>query len=220
MASIKDRRLILDFLRRLRSHNDREWLEAHRPEYEAARAAYEALVAELLASFGPVDDLGGVGPKECIFRLNRDLRFSRDKAPYKTAMGAVLGRAGRKSGVRSYYLHVEAGASFLAGGLYEPSPAELGAVRSAIAADARPLRKLLGAPDFLRYFGGLSGESLKTAPQGYPKDHPEIELLRRKQFLVAHPLEDSMVASEELVHHALSVYAAMKPFLLYLESLL
>jgi uncharacterized protein (TIGR02453 family) len=209
----------LDFLRALRDNNDRGWLEANRPRYEEARASFEALVAELIAKFDAVDDLGGVAPKECIFRLNRDLRFSKDKTPYKTAMGAVLGPGGRKSKVRSYYLHIEPdGRSMLAGGLYDPSPAELGKVRQALAEDAGPLRKILAARGFREHFGRLSGDALKTAPQGFPKDHPEIELIRMKQFLAVEPLADEEAASGDLVPRALKAYAAMKPLLAYLES--
>ncbi len=220
MRKASDRRAILEFLRDLERHNDREWFEAQRARYEAARAVFLELAGELIDAFGPVDDLGGVTVKECAFRINRDVRFSKDKSPYKTVMSAVLGRAGRKSGVRSYYFHIESeGRSFLAGGLYAPSGEELGAVRQALAEDARPFKKIIGAPGFVREFGSLGGDSLKTAPQGYPKDHPDIELLRRKQFLVQHPMSDEDILSEELIDHALRVYKAMKPFLLYLESI-
>jgi uncharacterized protein (TIGR02453 family) len=221
MGKNHDLRKTLDFLKLLRENNDRGWFDANRPLYEEARAAFEALVGELIARFETVDDLAGVTPKECIFRINRDLRFSRDKSPYKTAMGAVLGPGGRKSKVRSYYLHIEPdGGSMLAGGLYDPSPAELGKVRNAIAENSKPLNKIVAAPDFARYFGGLSGESLKTAPQGIPKDHPEIKLLRMKQFLAVHSLEDELVVSEDLVPSALRIFKAMKPLLIHLERAL
>lgn len=219
MNSAKDRQGILDFLRDLGAHNSREWFEASRPRYERVRAAFLTLVGDLIEHFDPVDDLGGVTVKECVFRINRDVRFAKDKSPYKTAMSAVLGRGGRKSGVRSYYFHVEAGGlSFLAGGLYDPSPVELGTMRQAIDEDSRPFKKILRAPDFVRQFGELGGDALKTAPQGYPKDHPDIELLRKKQFLVMHKLGDEGFLSEDLVPRTLTVFKAMKPFLLYLEA--
>lgn len=219
MRKASERKAVLDFLRQLESHNDRGWFEENRSRYEAARAVFLELVGELIDAFDPVDDLGGVTVKECVFRINRDVRFSKDKSPYKTVMSAVLGRSGRKSGVRSYYFHIEGeGRSFLAGGLYAPSAAELGAVRQALADDARPFRKVIRAPAFVREFGELGGESLKTAPLGYPKDHPDIELLRKKQFLVMHRLSDEEILSDELIPNALAVYKAMKPFLLYLEE--
>jgi uncharacterized protein (TIGR02453 family) len=221
MSKIRNLKAALDFLGQLREHNDRAWFEANRALYEEARSSFEGLVGDLISSFGPVDDLAGVSPKECIFRINRDVRFSKDKSPYKTAMGALMGSAGRKSGARSYYLHIEPeGGSMLAGGLYDPSSEELGKIRAALAEDSRPLKKILAAPEFQRHFGGISGESLKSAPQGYPKDHPEIELLRRKQFIAVESLDDETVASGDLVPLALKSYKAMKPFLLYLESAL
>jgi uncharacterized protein (TIGR02453 family) len=219
MAAGRDRRLLLEFLRELRDNNDRGWFQANRARYEEDRAIYLGLVGELLGRFDPVDDLGGVPVADCAFRINRDIRFSKDKSPYKTGMGAVLGREGRRSTRRSYYFHIEPdGRSMLAGGLYEPSPAELGAILRALAEDSRPLKKIIRAPAFAGFFGGVEGDSLKTAPQGYPKDHPEIELLRMKQFLAVHRLSDDRILSEDLVPHTLSAYKAMKPFLAYIES--
>ena len=215
----KDRQDILDFLGGLGDNNNREWFEANRPRYEAARACFLGLVGDLLAAFDPVDDLGGVTVKECVFRINRDLRFSNDKSPYKTAMSALLGRGGRKSAGRTYYFHIEPdGRSILAGGLYDPSSAQLGKMRQALAEDAQPLRKIARAPDFSRYFGTVSGESLKTAPQGYPKDHPDIELLRLKQFMAIHRLDDDTLCSDDLIPRVMMVFKAMKPFVLYVES--
>jgi uncharacterized protein (TIGR02453 family) len=221
MEVIGERRLILDFLGGLAANNNREWFEAERPTYERARSSFQALVGELIDRFEEVDDLGGVSVKECVFRINRDLRFSKDKTPYKTAMSALLGRGGRKSRGRSFYVHIEpAGQSMLAGGLWEPSPLELGKMRRALAEDARPLRKIIRAPEFIRCFGALEGESLKTAPQGYAMDHPEIELLRMKQYMVIHRLGDAMVCSKDLVPQSLKAFKAMMPFLLYVESVL
>lgn len=211
----------LDFLRELRGNNDREWFEANRSRYEEARASFLETVGDLIDRFDQVDDLGGVTIKECVFRINRDLRFSNDKSPYKTAMSALLGRGGRKSTGRTYYFHIEPeGQSLLVGGLHDPSVAELGKLRQALAEDAKPFKKIIRAPEFVRYFGALEGESLKTAPQGYPKDHPDIELLRMKQFMAIHRLGDDTVCSENLVSHALAVFKAMKPFLIYIESVL
>jgi uncharacterized protein (TIGR02453 family) len=219
MAATVDLRPVLDFLIGLRDNNDRGWFEDNRPSYIDARAAFEALVGELIYRFDTVDDLGGVSPRECIFRINRDLRFSKDKTPYKTAMSALLGRRGRKSALPSYYLHIEPeGKSMLAGGLWEPESSELGKIRQALADDAKSFKKIIAAPAFVRHFGGLSGDSLKTAPMGYPKDHPEIELLRRKQFMAIETLDDETVATAELVPLALDSFRAMRPLLDYLGS--
>lgn len=219
--SDSSRQDILDFLRGLRDNNSKEWFEANRPRYEAARASFLGLIGDFIDRFDPVDDIGGVSVKECVFRINRDLRFSNDKTPYKTAMTALLGRGGRKSTGRSYYFHLEPdGQSILAGGLWEPSSQELAKMRHALAANPKPFRKILAAPDFAKYFGAIAGDSLKTAPQGYPKDHPDIDLLRMKQFMTIHALSDEDVVSDELIPHCLTVFKAMKPFLLYIEKVL
>jgi uncharacterized protein (TIGR02453 family) len=215
------RKAILDYLRGLRENNNREWFEANRTRYELARTAFQSIIGELIARFDEVDDLGGVAVKDCVFRINRDLRFSKDKTPYKTVMSALLGVGGRKSTGRSYYFHLEPdGQSMLAGGLWEPSPTQLGKIRLAIAEDGEALREIIQAPDFIRCFGGLEGESLKTAPQGYTKDHPDIDLLRKKQFMAVHRLDDEMASSSDLVSRALEVYRAMKPLELFIESAL
>ncbi len=216
-----DLRIVLAFLRELRDHNEREWFQANKGRYETARAAFQAVVGELLSRFGQVDDLGGVAVKDCVFRINRDLRFSKDKTPYKTAMSALLGSGGRKSTGRSYYFHLEPdGLSMLAGGLYDPTSAQLGKIRKALAEDAGQLTGILKKAEFVRHFGSLEGESLKAAPQGYAKDHPDIALLRMKQFIAVHELNDEAVADADLVAHSLTVFKAMKPFVSYLEAAL
>ncbi|HUX37631.1 MAG TPA: DUF2461 domain-containing protein [Rectinemataceae bacterium] len=217
MDSQSERRAILSFLKDLRAHNDRDWFEAQRPRYEAARSTFLGLVGEIIASFGAVDELEGATPKDCVFRINRDVRFGKDKSPYKSTMSALIGPLGRKSGVRSYYFHLEPGASMLAGGLHAPSPAQLGAFREAIAHDSKAFKRIVAAKDFKACFGELAGETLKTAPQGYAKDHPDIDLLRLKTILAIHPMDDDFVCSADLVAHSLEVFKAMKPFLLYLE---
>jgi uncharacterized protein (TIGR02453 family) len=209
----------LDFLRDLRAHNNKPWFDTNRARYTEASAAFERLVTDLIARFEPVDDLGDVSAKECIFRINRDTRFSADKSPYKSSMGALLARGGRKHSGRSYYLHIEPdGGSLLAGGFFAPTPAELDRVRQAIARDASELKTIITSADFARYFGTMQGETLKVAPQGYPKDHPDVALLRYKQFLAEHPMSDEQVLARDLIPHILSVFMAIKPFVSYLWS--
>jgi uncharacterized protein (TIGR02453 family) len=211
----------LDFLGELDEHNEREWFTAHRASYDAARAAFEDFVGAVIEALAEFEDLAGVTPEECLFRIYRDTRFSPDKRPYKTAMSAVIGRGGRRPVGRSYYLHLEPGdRSMVAGGLHSPTPAELDRVRSAIAADATPLRALLAEPQFVAAFGGLGGESLKSAPQGYPKDHPAIDLLRHKQFVVSAALGDADVLAEDTVARVAALCALMRPFLTHLQAAL
>jgi uncharacterized protein (TIGR02453 family) len=111
----------INFLEDLRFNNSREWFNANRKRYDEARGAFEALVAEVMDQFAPVEDLGKTTVKDCIFRINRDVRFSKDKSPYKTNFGALIGNGGRKATGRTYYINLEPGESFIAGGVYAPS---------------------------------------------------------------------------------------------------
>lgn len=211
----------LDFLRDLQFNNNRAWFNENRKRYEAARAAAEQLTLDLVKQFGEVDDIGELSPSDAMFRLNRDTRFSPDKTPYKTNIGIVLGREGRKTTGRSYYVQIQPdGNSFIAGGLYMPSSEELAAVRQAIAEDSRPMRTILETESFKRYFGTMGGEQVKTAPKGYAKTHPDIDLLRYKQYLAVHHLTDEQVVADDLVDYIIEVCKALKPFASYFPDVL
>ena len=202
----------LTFLEDLKFNNNREWFNANRKRYDEARAAFESLVADVMGQFKPVEDLGKTAVKDCIFRINRDVRFSKDKSPYKTNLGALIGNGGRKSTGRSYYINLEPGESFVAGGVYDPQPETLKKIRAAIAEKPDKLRKIITNKDFVGTFGDLRGDSLKTAPKGYASDHPAIDLLKRKQFLALHLLNDGDVLKDDLAAHIVEVCKVLKPF--------
>ncbi|HKZ54265.1 MAG TPA: DUF2461 domain-containing protein [Anaerolineales bacterium] len=211
---------VLDFLAGLQRANHKAWFEAHRTQYQEARDAFEAYVAAVIAELGPREGFGGLSPKDCIFRLNRDLRFSKDKTPYKTTMSAVIGPGGRKSHGMPYYVQIgPRGQSMLAGGLHMPNPQQLTQWRQAIDRDPALFKKLINGKEFVQLFGGVSGARLSGAPRGYGRDHPEIELLRLKEVTVVHSLEDQAVLRSTILPHTLRVFQAMKPFLRYLESI-
>ena len=209
----------LTFMRDLRANNSREWFNDHQAAYQAARAAFEDFIADLIARFDAVEDLGGLDLPQAIYRLNRDVRFSADKSPFKPAMSALIGRGRRKAEGRAYYLQIAPGESFVGSGMYMIFPPELEKIRQVIAADSAPLRALLNAPDFKRFFGAMDGEQLKTAPKGYPKDHPDIDLLRYKQFTAIHRLTEEQVIADDLLDHVIEVCLAVKPFTTYLYDL-
>jgi uncharacterized protein (TIGR02453 family) len=214
-------RYTLDFLRDLRANNDRAWFDQNRQRYDIARGHFEDLVTELIILSGSFEDLGGVTASDCIYRIYRDVRFSPDKTPYKTNLGAVIGKSGRKTIGRSYYIQIgPEGESFIAAGLYMPSKDQLELMRRAIADDSSKLRKILNKRDFKRYFNGLEGEQLKTAPQGYGKDHPDIDLLRYKQFLASAPLSEAQVLSEDLADYVVGGFKALKPLEAYIHEVL
>lgn len=210
----------LDFLLDVRFNNNKTWFSENRSRYDASQRAVEGFLTDLFPRFGPVLDLGTTKPKDCLFRIFRDVRFSKDKTPYKTQVGMVIGSGGRKAEGLWYYVHLEPDdSSFVATGLYEPTPEHLRAVREAIAADDKPLRKILNAKAFKKWTGGLEGETLKVPPRGYPADHTAIDLLKHKQLLATHRLSDADVLADDFAAHVIEACLAMKPFAEYLDAL-
>jgi uncharacterized protein (TIGR02453 family) len=221
MQNARDLKASLAFLRDLRENNNKAWFDSNRARYEAAREAFEYLVEFLISELGPELDLKGVSARDCMFRINRDMRFSKDKTPYKTHLSAEIAPGGRRSGKLGYYLHLSPDdESLIAGGLYTPTSEQLAKFREAIARDARPFKRITRSKDFVRYFGGFEGDRLTTAPQGYSRDHPEIDLLRLKQVTVVHHLTDKQVLEQDLPTQAIQIMKAMKPFNDYLNRVL
>lgn len=216
-----DLKPMFEFLSDLKQHNNKPWFEQHRAEYELARARFENFVDELILAYGGMEDFAGITAKDCVMRIYRDTRFSKDKSPYKINMGATLAPGGKKSERLGYHLHLQPqDQSLIAGGLYMPSPDQLARFRTAIDQDAAPFKALLTDREFKKYFGTLEGEKLKSVPQGYSRDHPDIELLRFKQVLVVHRLSDETVLSPKFGKHMIKAFTAMKPFLDYFNMIL
>lgn len=208
------------FLKKLKANNNRDWFEANRGSYEQAKAEFETFANALLDGVKKFDK--GIDPaltaKQCMFRINRDVRFSKDKSPYKTNMGAAMAPGGRKSTTAGYYLHIEPGKSFLAGGVYMPEPPQLQAIRQEIDYNGAPLVKLLKSANFKRYFKGLDEDGkLARPPKGYDESHPLIDLLKNKHFIVSHALTDAQVTDAKAVSYIVSGMKTMHPFLEYLR---
>ena len=219
MPPVSDLKPVLTFLSNLQKNNNRPWFEENRPAYERAKARFEALVDELILRLGAIEDMRGVTAKDCVMRIYRDVRFSKDKSPYKMNMAASIGPGGRKSYRFQYYFHLEPhNESMIAGGLHEPESAQINKFRAAISRDPRKFKAIVADKTFKRYFGEIRGEKLKTAPQGYDRDHPEIELLRLKEVVAVHNLSDADVLSPGFPAHVVKACAAMKPLLDYLSS--
>ena len=202
----------LDFLRRLNKNNDRMWFKAHKGEYESALADFTELVGALLfriAEFEP--GVMGTEPKECLFRIYRDLRFSKDKTPYKTYFSASLGPEGKKHFGPGYYIHLEPGSTYLAGGLYRPDSKSLFEIRMYISSHLRQFRSVVESPVFMETFGRLGGEKLKRSPAGFEKDDPAGEYLKHKSFIVGCEVPDRIVKSDGLVDHAGKILRAIVP---------
>ena len=203
----------LKFLKELKVNNDREWFAENKPRYEESRREFIDFVRAMQTEIGRFDDrVLGLDPKKAVFRIYRDVRFSKNKDPYKTAMSARLmppsDEEGRNAG---YYIHIEPGNCVLAGGAYGPGKEWLQSIREEIDYDAEPLRKVLAKKGFKDQFGSLEGDKLKTAPKGYVKDHPDIDLLRHKSFVAYHRLADKIASSKDFHKYAGKVFRELKP---------
>jgi uncharacterized protein (TIGR02453 family) len=221
MKSALSLKPVLAFLRDLRENNNKAWFDTNRTRYEQAREAFEDLIGYIISELSAVQDLRGVSARDCIFRINRDIRFSKDKSPYKTNLGAEIAPGGRKSGKLGYYIHLAPhDGSMVAGGLYMPSSEQLAKFREAIAREASAFKRITNEKDFVRFYGSIEGERLSTAPQGYSREHPEIELLRLKRVTVVHHFADKQVLAQGFPAQALQVMKAMRPFNDYLNRVL
>ena len=209
----------LTFLEALQQNNNKPWFEGHRPAYEKARGAFEQFIDHLIDDLRESDGLQGLTARECVSRIYRDIRFSKDKSPYKTGFGAHIAPGGRKATRLGYYVHLQPkGQTILAGGLYMSEPEQLASFRRAIDRDARQFKEITREGSFLETFGAIRGERLKTAPQGYDRSHPEIELLQLKQVTVGHQFSDQDVLAPDFPARAAKVCRTMKPFLDYLNG--
>lgn len=209
----------IQFLAGIAKNNKKQWFEKHKDDYKAAKADCEMLAADLITRISAFEPrYMHVSPPETMFRIYRDVRFSKDKTPYKTHIGIVIGPRGRKSTDACYYLHIQPGNNFIIAGHYSPSSQQLANIRGAIVNNASELRALLKKKSVKDNFGALHGEQLKTAPRGYEKDHPEIDLLRYKQFMLMAHLPDSLMTSKDLSKTVISLFKKMKPLNDYLNT--
>jgi uncharacterized protein (TIGR02453 family) len=209
----------LNFLKNLNKNNNKEWFDKNRDTYEIAKANFLEFVQELILGISKFDPaVKHQEAKKCIFRINRDVRFSKDKSPYKNNMGASISPGGKKSFTAGYYFHLQPGASFLAGGMWQPEPVNLNAIRQEIDYNPDEFKKIISAKPFKTYFGGLSEEDkLKAVPKGYDKTHPQIELLKHKSFIVVHDLTDKVVLATDFQKQCLAVFKALHPMDLFLR---
>jgi uncharacterized protein (TIGR02453 family) len=206
----------IQFLLELKANNNRDWFQANKKRYEAAKKEFDAFIDALLAEIAKFDPaIAHYTAKDCVFRIYRDVRFSSDKSPYKTHFGAHVTAATKKSEIHTragYYIHLEPGGAFLAGGAYLPEGPWLKAIRSEIHYNGKMFHGILENADFKNYFGVIEGEKLKTTPKDYPADHPDIELLKHKSFLASHKMPDKQLTAPNLLKHCAKVFQALKPF--------
>lgn len=210
---------LLDFLSRLHQNNNKEWFDAHKKEYEALRKEWIAFVGDSIQAFGAFDQkLLSLEPKQCIFRINRDIRFSKDKSPYKNNFGMSLTVGGKKEEFCGYYLHVQPGGCFIAGGAYQPKPDKLAAIRQEIDYSFETFQKIVTAKSFTSQFGALSGDQLSRPPKGYDAENPAIEYLKHKGFIAQKKLDDKTLLDKNFMKELVKPAKAMKPLIDFLRE--
>ena len=209
----------LDFLHQLKSNNNKPWFESNKPNYLKELNHIEIFADALLQELSKTDVLETASGKKSVYRIYRDIRFSKDKTPFKTFWGGSFTRAtaSRRGG---YYFHLEQGNSFFAGGFWGPNAADLKRIRSGFDHDAKSFRNILNSKSFVSTFGTLQGEQLKTAPKGFGIDHEAIDLLRYKQFLIIKRFTDDEVLSPLFLEQALETCKDMRPFFDYMSEVL
>ena len=210
----------LSFLKDLKLNNNRDWFLANKVRYEAAKENFTSFMQELINGVSKYDkSLKGLEAKKCIFRINRDIRFSADKSPYKSNLGASFSGSGRNMHEAGYYLYIEGNKGFLAGGKWMPEAPQLAAIRQEIDYHSKEFHKIIEAKDFVSFYGGLSQEEkLKTAPKGYPKDHPDLELLKLKSFIVVHDYKSSEITSPDFLASCIHGCRLMMPLNSFLNK--
>ena len=209
----------LDFLKSLKKNNDREWFEKNRGKYESAKKDFEEFVNNLIRELAKINPaLGTLKVKDCVFRIYRDVRFSKNKAPYKTNMGAYFVEGGKKSDKAGFYIQLEPGNGFIAGGCWMPQAPALKAIRQEIDYNLNDFEKILKDKSFKKLFGEMSDSRLNTTPKGYDSSNPAIDHLRQTSFIVEMQLDDKLFTSKSLVKKCADVYDTMRPFLKFLNT--
>ncbi len=207
---------IFDFLLALRQNNNREWMQDHKTEYLKNEAILRDFYAEVEQGLGATDEIAEVK----IYRINRDLRFRKDKTPYNSHRSVSFTRAGahRRGG---YYFRVDPGNCYMSGGFFGPEREDLFRIRKEFETDATEIRAILEEENFKKAFGGLlQADAVKSAPKGFDKQHENMDLIKLRSFVVRHPFTDKEVQSENFGENLLYHFLLLRPFLDYMSSVL
>lgn len=215
----------LQFLKALDKNNNKAWFDAHRKQYDAAKLNFSELTQQVITQFGKKEpSIALLQPKECVFRINRDVRFSKNKAPYKNNMGASIKAGGKKSLLAGYYIHLEPGGkSFVGGGLYMPDAAIVGKVRQEIDYNYTRFLRIVENKKFIAQYGGLDfseGLSLVREPKGYEKENPAIKYLKLKSWIATSPLSDTALQDKNLATQLTKAFEYLQPLISFLNEAL
>jgi uncharacterized protein (TIGR02453 family) len=202
----------LQFLKELKKNNERGWFEKNKDRFVAANENFIQFGQALINEVAKFDrSVAGLDAKQAVFRIYRDIRFSKDKSPYKTHFGAVLLGKGKSCGIAGYYLHLEPGNAFLAGGVHMAEPQNLKAIREGISAQGNKFLKIIRDKNFRKNFT-IEGEKLVNVPRGFDKEDPMADFLKYKDLVLRHPVDEKMVLSDGFASYCSKVFKAMVPF--------
>ena len=211
----------LKFLTSLKKNNNKPWFDTHRAQYEAAKTDFSNFIQLVIEQVQKTDTtITGLVSKDCMFRMNRDIRFSKDKTPYKANFGASIKRNGRKSPFAGYYFHCEPGQSFVGGGLWMPEAAALKNMRQEIDYNWEEFQSILKVPAFKKIYGDVhkgADVSLVTTPKGYEKDNPAIDYLKLKSFIAETKIADEDVTKSSLHKKTVAAFEALQPLLQFIN---
>jgi uncharacterized protein (TIGR02453 family) len=207
------------FLKDLKKNNNRDWFMKNRPRYEAELENMLAFAENVLDKMRRHDEIENASAKKVLYRIYKDVRFSKDKSPYKTSWSGSFRRA-TKQKRGGYYFHIEEGNSYMVGGFFGPEADDLKRIRQDIERNHKDWRKLLGNKKTKAFFGELRGEKLVTAPKGFDKDHPAVDLLRHKAFVLRHNFTDKEVLSEKFPELLNTAFKNLRPFFDYMSDVL
>ncbi|MEO7764478.1 MAG: DUF2461 domain-containing protein [Ferruginibacter sp.] len=209
----------LKFLKDLEKNNNRPWFEGHRNLYDVSRTDFISLVEQVIKGITTFDKpIGNLEAKNCTFRINRDVRFSKNKAPYKNNMAAYFNKDGKKGAGAGYYLHIEPGKSFAAGGIWMPEPPVLASIRQEIDYNLKEWNNLVTGRSFTKIFSeGITGDRLTRPPKGYDENNPAIEFLKMKSFIISRSFTDKDVQNKTFIKDVGKTFQAMKPVIDFLN---
>ncbi|NDV14963.1 TIGR02453 family protein [Muricauda sp. TY007] len=198
---------VFDFLKELKSNNNRDWFEAHKPEFKKHQSDVKAFLEAVKLNLNHHDEI----EKMKLFRIYRDVRFSKDKTPYKAHFAGFFSRLGAhlRGG---YYIHIKPGESFLGAGFFAPNKEDLFRIRKELEMDTDEFREVINQKELKSVWGELQGDGVKTAPKGFDKEHPDIDLIRKKQFIFIRKFNDKEVLSSSFIDEVDKSYKAIRPY--------
>ncbi|MES2627676.1 MAG: DUF2461 domain-containing protein [Bacteroidota bacterium] len=205
------------FFKELKENNNKPWFELNKDRFNEIKDEFTLFMADFITEIKELEPLPDLVPKKTVFRIYRDVRFSKDKTPYKTHIASVIDRGRNWQSKCGFYIHIEPGNSYIGGGAWEPTKEALKGIRQEIDYNPQELIDIIENPEFVAAYGKISGDKLKTTPKDYTADHPQIELLKHKQFLISKKFTDNEVVDKNFINVLLAHYKIALPFFNYFD---